>query len=92
MIFIKAGESIVMNWMLYKLVSVVLDHLREIDNISDVNLMQWRKKRMDRMLVEHFLRGGYYNTAVKLATYSNIEVRLFRYVSVFIHWAITFMS
>jgi len=35
---------------------------------------QWRKKRLDRMLVDHFLRSGYYNTAIKLARHSGIEV------------------
>jgi macrophage erythroblast attacher len=29
---------------------------------------------MDRMMVEHLLRCGYYNTAVKLARQSGIEV------------------
>lgn len=28
---------------------------------------QWRKVRLDRMLVEYFLRNGYYNSANKLA-------------------------
>jgi len=39
---------------------------------------QWRKKRLDRMLVDHFLRSGYYNTAIKLARHSGIEVFLQR--------------
>lgn len=34
----------------------------------------WKRKRMDRMMVEHLLRCGYYNTAVKLARQSGIEV------------------
>lgn len=35
---------------------------------------QWKKKRLDRMLVEYFLRAGYYNTAIKLASHSGIQV------------------
>ena len=34
---------------------------------------QWRKTRVDRMLVEHFLRVGYYDTAVSLAKHFDIE-------------------
>ena len=48
--------------------------------MSDANKTQWTKKRMDRMLVEHFLRGGYYNTAMKLAQYSDIEVSYITFV------------
>lgn len=28
---------------------------------------QWRKVRLDRMLVDYFLRNGYYDSAAKLA-------------------------
>ena len=34
---------------------------------------QWRKTRVDRMLVEHFLRTGYYDSAMGLAKQANIE-------------------
>lgn len=34
----------------------------------------WRKRRVNRMLVEYFLRAGYYNTALKLARQMGIEV------------------
>jgi macrophage erythroblast attacher len=34
---------------------------------------QWRKTRVDRMLVEHFLRVGYYDTALALANHFDIE-------------------
>ena len=34
---------------------------------------QWRKVRLDRMLVEHFLRQGFYSTAIELARSSGIE-------------------
>ena len=51
-----------------------LDHLKEYDRASGSALAQWKKKRVDRMLVEYFLRAGYYETAIKLARHSNIEV------------------
>ena len=34
---------------------------------------QWRKTRVDRMLVEHFLRVGYYDSALILARHFDIE-------------------
>lgn len=33
----------------------------------------WKKIRVDRMLVEHFLRSGFYNSAIKLSKAANIE-------------------
>lgn len=51
-----------------------IDHLKESESLSLAALNQWRKKRLDRMLVEYFLRTGYYNTAIKLARNSGIEV------------------
>lgn len=40
---------------------------------DSVNISNWKKQRLDRMLVEHFLRCGYYDSAVKLAVQSKIE-------------------
>lgn len=37
------------------------------------NITNWKRQRLDRMLVEHFLRCGYYDSAVKLAVQSGIE-------------------
>eukprot|EP00095_Tigriopus_kingsejongensis_P006994 snap_masked-scaffold430_size173499-processed-gene-0.6 protein:Tk06994 transcript:snap_masked-scaffold430_size173499-processed-gene-0.6-mRNA-1 annotation:"erythroblast macrophage protein emp" len=37
------------------------------------NAPKWRKTRVDRMLVEHFLRSGFYNTAIKLARVAEID-------------------
>lgn len=50
-----------------------LDHLKDHGSSQETVITQWKKKRLDRMLVEHFLRCGYYNTAIKLAKHSNIE-------------------
>lgn len=40
---------------------------------SSVAESQWRKTRIDRMLVEHFLRAGYYDSALGLAKQADIE-------------------
>ncbi|KAH8018933.1 hypothetical protein HPB51_013999 [Rhipicephalus microplus] len=34
---------------------------------------QWKRQRLDRMLVEHLLRAGYYGTAAKLAERSELR-------------------
>ena len=34
----------------------------------------WKKTRVDRMLVDHFLRAGHYSAAIRLAESSGIEV------------------
>ena len=55
-----------------------LEHLREHTNSSGntgnsgtVNL--WRRRRLDRMLVEYFLRRGYYGAATRLAHRSDLR-------------------
>lgn len=72
--FLKAAESIQAEDESAKLCKRRIEHLKEhsSDQPGSVNL--WKKKRMDRMMVEHLLRCGYYNTAVKLARQSGIEV------------------
>jgi len=51
------------------------EHLQEgtKEDASPVQLKQWRKARLDRILVEHFLRSGFYNTAIQLSKQSGIE-------------------
>ena len=44
-----------------------------MDDQSTVQEKQWRKVRLDRMLVEYFLRQGFYSTALELARSSGIE-------------------
>ncbi|KAJ9588767.1 hypothetical protein L9F63_017926, partial [Diploptera punctata] len=55
-----------------------LEHLREhtgsnggSGNSGTVNL--WRRRRLDRMLVEYFLRRGYYGAATRLAHRSDLR-------------------
>lgn len=56
-----------------------IEHLKEhnavmIDgSICHGAINQWRRKRLDRMVVEYFLRNGYYNAAITLAEKSEIK-------------------
>ena len=62
-----------------------IDHLKDgcqstSSSLSESNLgtitdlgRVWQKTRLDRMLVEHFLRSGYYNSAIALAQTSRID-------------------
>jgi len=40
---------------------------------DESKLNAWKKKRIDRLLVDHLLRDGYYGTAAKLTEQSNLE-------------------
>lgn len=56
-----------------------LEHLRQqvtLPSTCEVQLVaanRWKKIRLDRMIVEHFLRLGYYESAERLAMRSNIR-------------------
>lgn len=56
-----------------------LEHLKEHSKVtrsgtaSQGNLNQWRRQRLDRMVVEYFLRNGYYNSAISLAEKADIK-------------------
>lgn len=64
-----------------------LEHLREYctkgnesnqlsgsaEEPTDPFIANWKRQRMDRMLVDHCLRSGFYETALELAQYSDIE-------------------
>ena len=53
-----------------------VDHLKSFASGEQTEGMKnaWRKTRVDRMLVDHFLRAGHYNAALSLAESSGIEV------------------
>lgn len=34
----------------------------------------WKRTRLERMLIDHFLRSGYYETAILMAKKADIEV------------------
>uniref|UniRef100_A0A8C5M2H5 E3 ubiquitin-protein transferase MAEA n=1 Tax=Leptobrachium leishanense TaxID=445787 RepID=A0A8C5M2H5_9ANUR len=69
----KAVESIQAEDESAKLCKRRIEHLKEHSSDQTAAANMWKKKRMDRMMVEHLLRCGYYNTAVKLARQSGIE-------------------
>lgn len=76
----KASESITEELDAANVCKRRLDHLEEFclksvspNPVDTAAVTQWRKKRLDRMLVEHFLRCGYYDTAIQLALSSDIQ-------------------
>jgi len=71
---LQAAESIQAEDESAKLCKRRIEHLKEHSSDEPASVNLWKKKRMDRMMVEHLLRCGYYNTAVKLARQSGIEV------------------
>lgn len=76
MCHLKAAESIQAEDESAKLCKRRIEHLKEHSGDQPASVNLWKKKRMDRMMVEHLLRCGYYNTAVKLAKQSGIEVNM----------------
>ncbi|XP_018495148.1 E3 ubiquitin-protein transferase MAEA isoform X1 [Galendromus occidentalis] len=78
----KADESLSEEVDIALLCKRRLEHLKEGANHDRRENEEWARKRVDRMLVEHFLRAGYYETALKLAdrcdirSLTNIEVFL----------------
>ncbi|XP_071827781.1 E3 ubiquitin-protein transferase MAEA-like [Apostichopus japonicus] len=69
----KANEAISIEEDSAQVCKKRLAHLKERENCNGSALNVWKKKRVDRMLVEYFLRAGYYETALKLARHSDIE-------------------
>ncbi|XP_025834396.1 macrophage erythroblast attacher [Agrilus planipennis] len=75
----KAEESISEELQATNVCKKRIEHLKEhatmtpLGTMSEGALNQWRRKRLDRMVVEYFLRNGYYNAAMKLAEKSEIK-------------------
>lgn len=69
----KAEESIAEELQAGMVCKRRLDHLKEHANTAPSVVNQWRRQRLDRMLVEYFLRKGYYKTATKLADSSELR-------------------
>ncbi|KAK4875021.1 hypothetical protein RN001_011443 [Aquatica leii] len=75
----KAEESITEELQATNVCKRRLEHLKEHATLTSTGMIsqgalnQWRRKRLDRMVVEYFLRNGYYNAAIKLAERSNIK-------------------
>ncbi|GAB0099139.1 E3 ubiquitin-protein transferase MAEA [Sergentomyia squamirostris] len=51
----------------------VVTHSALCDEVQSAATNQWKKTRLDRMIVEHFLRLGYYESAERLAIRSGIR-------------------
>nr|KAF6431805.1 macrophage erythroblast attacher, E3 ubiquitin ligase [Rousettus aegyptiacus] len=71
----KAVESVQAEDESAQLCKRRIEHLKEHSSDQPAAAGLWKRKRMDRMMAEHLLRCGYYNTAVKLARQSGIETR-----------------
>lgn len=69
----KAEESIAEELQAGGVCKRRLDHLKEHSNTVPSAINHWRRQRLDRMLVEYFLRKGYYKTAMKLADSSGLR-------------------
>ena len=74
---VQAVESVEEEEESYLLCKARLDHLKSYASGEQTEGMKnaWRQTRIDRMLVDHFLRAGYYTAAQKLTESSGIEVR-----------------
>jgi macrophage erythroblast attacher len=51
-----------------------------ITHPNDELFLQWSRVRVDRILVDHLLREGCYESAIKLAKDSGIEVKHLHYM------------
>ena len=53
-----------------------IQHLQKLGAPAKDEVINWNRKRLDRLLVDHLLHGGYYNAAELLTSESNIKVHL----------------
>lgn len=73
---VKAEECLEEEAKCSHLCKARLDHLKSYSSGEQTDGMKtaWRQVRVDRMLVDHFLRAGYYTSAYKLSDSSGITV------------------
>lgn len=71
----KADESMLDEQEAAQVCKRRLDHLKGMFELpySNVSINVWKKKRLDRLLVDHLLRGGYYESATKLNEQSDLK-------------------
>ncbi|KAL8570233.1 hypothetical protein ACOMHN_029933 [Nucella lapillus] len=69
----KADEAINSEIEATRSIKRRVEHLKQVESYSTDQLPLWQKTRLDRMLVEYFLRAGYYKTAIGLAEHSKIQ-------------------
>lgn len=51
-----------------------LQHLQKLGAPAKDAAIDWNRKRLDRLLVDHLLHGGYYKSAAALSSEGDIEV------------------
>lgn len=70
----KADESMLDEQEAAQVCKRRLEHLKGMFEVpyNEVAINVWKKKRLDRMLVDHLLRGGYYASASKLNEKSDL--------------------
>ena len=56
-----------------------LEHLRELGAPSRGAQIEWNRRRIDRLLVDHLLRCGYHDTAAKLISSAHVKVCISKY-------------
>lgn len=61
---------------LFELLSKRVEHLKDCHSTSLSVVKSFRKSRTDRILIDYFLRSGFYHTAQLLAVKANIQVTL----------------
>ena len=52
-----------------------LQHLQKLGGPAKDEVIDWNRKRLDRMLVDHLLHSGHYKSAEALSSESHIEVQ-----------------
>lgn len=52
-----------------------LEHLASLGAPSRGQYVEWNRRRLDRLLVDHLLRCGYHSTAIKLIEAARVQVR-----------------
>lgn len=71
----KADESILDEQEAAQVCKKRLDHLKGMfeSPYNELAISLWKRKRLERLLVDHLLRDGLYETAAKLTKHSNLE-------------------
>ena len=52
-----------------------LQHLQKLGTPAKDGVIDWNRKRLDRLLVDHLLHSGYYKSAEALSSEGHIEVQ-----------------
>lgn len=53
-----------------------LQHLQKLGGPAKDEVIDWNRKRLDRLLVDHLLHSGHYKSAEALSSESHIEVQI----------------